>query len=86
MRFFALFLALLAISYVRLESTFDLTPDYHVPKTIMFSCSIGGSSHVQWVLSILEELTSRGHRAIFYATVIPELKKGGEETIFINYL
>ncbi|KAG1448890.1 hypothetical protein G6F56_008814 [Rhizopus delemar] len=68
MRFFALFLALLAISYVRLESTFDLTPDYHVPKTIMFSCSIGGSSHVQWVLSILEELTSRGHRAIFYAT------------------
>ncbi|KAG1035317.1 hypothetical protein G6F43_013251 [Rhizopus delemar] len=48
------------------ENTFQLVSNYHVPKNIAFSCHFGGSSHVVWVLSILEELTARGHHATFY--------------------
>ncbi|KAG0927131.1 hypothetical protein G6F57_014930 [Rhizopus arrhizus] len=48
------------------EDTFQLALDYHVPKNIVFSSSQGGSSHVVWVLSILEELAARGHHTTFY--------------------
>ncbi|KAG1139238.1 hypothetical protein G6F37_010086 [Rhizopus arrhizus] len=48
------------------EDTFHLALDYHVPKNIVFSCYFGGSSHVVWVLSILEELAARGHHTTFY--------------------
>ncbi|KAG1141240.1 hypothetical protein G6F36_015726 [Rhizopus arrhizus] len=48
------------------ENTFQLALDYHVPKNIVFSSSQGGSSHVVWVLSILEELAARGHHTTFY--------------------
>jgi hypothetical protein len=52
------------------EDTFQLALDYHVPKNIVFSSSQGGSSHVVWVLSILEELAARGHHTTFYTRVI----------------
>ncbi|KAG1409239.1 hypothetical protein G6F58_009385 [Rhizopus delemar] len=48
------------------EDTFQLALDYHVPKNIVFSCYFGGSSHIVWVLSILEELAARGHHTTFY--------------------
>ncbi|KAG0927358.1 hypothetical protein G6F30_012745 [Rhizopus arrhizus] len=48
------------------ENSFQLALDYHVPKSIVFSCHFGGSSHIVWVLSILEELAARGHHTTFY--------------------
>ncbi|CEI93939.1 hypothetical protein RMCBS344292_08163 [Rhizopus microsporus] len=48
------------------QETFDLTADFREPKNVLFACSIGGSSHVIWVLEILEELAARGHHTIFY--------------------
>lgn len=38
-------------------------------KNIAFGASIGGSSHVNWVLSIGEELGIRGHNVSFFTTV-----------------
>ena len=52
------------------ENTFQLALDYHVPKNIVFSAAQGGSSHVVWVLSILEELAARGHHTTFYTRVM----------------
>ncbi|KAG1193194.1 hypothetical protein G6F70_009104 [Rhizopus microsporus] len=48
------------------QETFDLTANFREPKNILFACSIGGSSHVIWVLEILEELAARGHHTTFY--------------------
>ncbi|PHZ15719.1 UDP-Glycosyltransferase/glycogen phosphorylase [Rhizopus microsporus ATCC 52813] len=48
------------------QTTFDLEPDFRTQKNILFSCSAGGSSHIVWVLSILEELQVRGHHTIYY--------------------
>ncbi|KAG1411923.1 hypothetical protein G6F58_008295 [Rhizopus delemar] len=48
------------------ENSFQLALDDHVPKNIAFSCHFGGSSHIVWVLSILEELAARGHHTTFY--------------------
>ncbi|KAG0933917.1 hypothetical protein G6F32_010899 [Rhizopus arrhizus] len=48
------------------ENSFQLALDDHVPKNIAFSCHLGGSSHIVWVLSILEELAARGHHTTFY--------------------
>ncbi|CEG74966.1 hypothetical protein RMATCC62417_10085 [Rhizopus microsporus] len=44
-----------------------LVEDYFEPKHVMFMSTFGGSSHVNWVLSILNELSKRGHR-ITYVT------------------
>jgi hypothetical protein len=52
------------------ENSFQLALDYHVPKNIAFSCHFGGSSHIVWVLSILEELAARGHHTTFYTRVM----------------
>ncbi|KAG1446902.1 hypothetical protein G6F56_009427 [Rhizopus delemar] len=45
----------------------SLTETYHEPKHIMFMSTFGGSSHVSWVLTILDELSKRGHK-ITYVT------------------
>ncbi|KAI8096025.1 hypothetical protein BDF21DRAFT_442140 [Thamnidium elegans] len=47
------------------SSTFVLSPDFRAPKNIMFSCFYGGSSHVTWVIEILDELSRRGHTTFF---------------------
>ncbi|KAI9274176.1 hypothetical protein BY458DRAFT_569913 [Sporodiniella umbellata] len=44
-----------------------LLDNYSESKHIMFMSTFGGSSHVSWVLSILDELSKRGHR-ITYVT------------------
>ncbi|CAO3664344.1 unnamed protein product [Rhizopus stolonifer] len=44
-----------------------LIEDYMEPKHIVFMCMYGGSSNVNWVLSVLNELSKRGHK-ITYVT------------------
>lgn len=50
-------------------STFEIVQDFRTPKNIMFSCMYGGSSHMSWVLSILHELSNRGHSLHFLTRV-----------------
>jgi hypothetical protein len=52
------------------ETTFELVENFRESKNIMFGCMYGGSSHVIWVLSILEELSHRGHSTFFLTRVI----------------
>ncbi|CAO3684199.1 unnamed protein product [Rhizopus stolonifer] len=78
MKLSTLSLALLSVaSYISFGSTeetlAELTPTYHEPKNILFGCDIGGSSHVTWVLAILEEMTARGHQT-FFSTKDDQLK------------
>ncbi|KAL7313971.1 hypothetical protein PS15m_007636 [Mucor circinelloides] len=40
-------------------------PSFRQPKKIAFNVFSGGSSHTNWVLSILEELSIRGHTTTF---------------------
>ncbi|KAG0168304.1 hypothetical protein DFQ30_004951 [Apophysomyces sp. BC1015] len=40
----------------------QLFEDFRTPKKIVFAAVTGGSSHVNWVLSILDELAERGHQ------------------------
>ncbi|KAI9025336.1 hypothetical protein CLU79DRAFT_803657 [Phycomyces nitens] len=49
--------------------------DFRVYKNIAFSCNAGGSSHINWVLMILEELAERGHNTT-YITRDDHLKFG----------
>jgi hypothetical protein len=51
------------------SSTFEMFQDFRQPKRILFSCTRGGSSHVHWVISILNELDSRGHNTSFLTKV-----------------
>ncbi|KAI8384822.1 uncharacterized protein BYT42DRAFT_563750 [Radiomyces spectabilis] len=45
--------------------TFEQT--FREPKTVLFSVAGGGSSHVNWVLTVLEQVAARGHRVIYAA-------------------
>ncbi|KAL0077495.1 glycosyltransferase family 1 protein [Phycomyces blakesleeanus] len=56
-------------------NTLELVEDFRVSKNIVFSCQAGGSSHINWVLLILEELATRGHN-ITYITRDDHLKFG----------
>jgi len=42
---------------------------FRQPKNIAFCVSGGGSSHIEWVLSIMEELSNRGHITTFLTRV-----------------
>ncbi|KAI9467873.1 MAG: hypothetical protein EXX96DRAFT_502396 [Benjaminiella poitrasii] len=46
----------------------ELVESFREPKNIMFSSNFGGSSHVTWVLSIMDELYNRGHNITFVTT------------------
>lgn len=46
-----------------------LIENYNEPKHIMFMTTFGGSSHVSWVLSILDELSKRGHKITYVTRV-----------------
>ncbi|KAI8877854.1 glycosyltransferase family 1 protein [Backusella circina FSU 941] len=46
---------------------FELKETFRTPKNILFGTVGGGSSHINWVLSILDELADRGHN-ITYVT------------------
>lgn len=56
------------ITYV-FASSIVLSPDFRSPKRIMFSSFYGGSSHVAWVVEILDELSRRGHSTFFVTNV-----------------
>lgn len=43
---------------------------FRQPKNIAFSVFSGGSSHANWALSIIEELSKRGHATIFLTKVM----------------
>lgn len=47
----------------------QLFPTYSSPKSILFACTIGGSSHANWVLAILNDLKHRGHQITFATKV-----------------
>jgi hypothetical protein len=47
----------------------ELFRTYQEPKNIMFASMFGGSSHVNWVLTILDELSTRGHNITFVTSV-----------------
>ncbi|KAI8377906.1 uncharacterized protein BYT42DRAFT_572128 [Radiomyces spectabilis] len=49
-----------------LTSPFDLVPDFRTPKNFAFVATTGGSSHVNWVLSIMNDLGNRGHNVTFF--------------------
>lgn len=57
------------IQHIEQAATFDMVQNFREPKKILFSCMVGGSSHVHWVLSILDELDSRGHNTSFITKV-----------------
>lgn len=57
------------------QETFDLIANFREPKNILFACNIGGSSHIVWVLEILEELAARGHHVSFYTRVSVKSKQ-----------
>lgn len=64
------------------QPIFELTEDLREPKNIMFSAMMGGSSHVLWVLSIVQELVERGHNATFYTRVGFQLKAVARNCIY----
>ncbi|KAG2213470.1 hypothetical protein INT47_009144 [Mucor saturninus] len=66
-------LASLFVATVLGTSTFEISPNFRSPKNILFSCMYGGSSHVSWVISILDELSLRGHTT-FYLTTDGQIK------------
>ncbi|GAA5811398.1 hypothetical protein MFLAVUS_004833 [Mucor flavus] len=63
----------LATTAIASSSTFSIFPDFRVPKNVMFNCLYGGSSHVSWVIDILDELSRRGHTT-FYLTTDDQVK------------
>lgn len=46
-----------------------LTYTYEEPKNILFAAMIGGAPHFTWILSILDELSKRGHNITFVTRV-----------------
>ncbi|KAL9540944.1 hypothetical protein PS6_010526 [Mucor atramentarius] len=43
----------------------EMIQTFREPKKIAFGALMGGASHINWVLSILDELTTRNHTAYF---------------------
>jgi hypothetical protein len=48
----------------------EMIQTFRKPKNIAFSALLGGASHINWVLSILDELITRNHTAYFITRVI----------------
>lgn len=61
-----LFLCHLVLAHV---DQLEMLQTFREPKNIAFSALMGGSSHINWVLSILDELTTRGHTTFFVTKV-----------------
>lgn len=59
----------LASTAIASSSTFSISPDFRAPRNVMFNCLYGGSSHVHWVIEILDELSRRGHTTFFLTMV-----------------
>ncbi|KAI8377330.1 hypothetical protein BD560DRAFT_390794 [Blakeslea trispora] len=50
----------------------ELIENYQQEKNVFFASMLGGASHVTWVLSILDELSNRGHSITFVTSDIQE--------------
>ncbi|KAI8066779.1 hypothetical protein BC940DRAFT_333788 [Gongronella butleri] len=57
--------AVLYACFVVTVPALELLETYASPRTILFAATIGGSSHVNWVLEILQQLEERGHTTAF---------------------
>ncbi|CAO3594837.1 unnamed protein product [Absidia cylindrospora] len=59
----------ITLLFVQLATAFKqqqpLFPTYRTQKNILFACTLGGSSHANWVLAILNNLNQRGHDVTF---------------------
>jgi hypothetical protein len=51
------------------DNLLTLIETYFEPKNIGFVAPMGGSSHITWVLTILDELCERGHNITFFTRV-----------------
>lgn len=60
------------LKHIEESSAFDMFQNFREPKKIAFSALMGGSSHIHWVISILDELNSRGHETTFITKVYKE--------------
>jgi hypothetical protein len=50
-------------------NAFQLKETFRTSKNILFGTVGGGSSHINWVLSILDELADRGHNVTYVTHV-----------------
>ncbi|KAI8996804.1 hypothetical protein BDB01DRAFT_712946 [Pilobolus umbonatus] len=68
-RLTAIFLLVNSFFYVANTKNVSIysVPNFRQPKNIMFTSFCGGSSHVTWVLQILNELHNRGHNITYVA-------------------
>ncbi|ORX60255.1 UDP-Glycosyltransferase/glycogen phosphorylase [Hesseltinella vesiculosa] len=66
MRSLKLGLFIVAYAYAAcLSLALELTETYQSPRSILFAATVGGSSHANWVLDIMNQLHARGHRIAF---------------------
>ncbi|KAI7902929.1 uncharacterized protein BX663DRAFT_472518 [Cokeromyces recurvatus] len=63
------------LQLIQQASKFEILQDFRKPKRIAFSAFFGGASHVNWVLTILDELSTRDH-STFFITNEEHLKFG----------
>lgn len=49
--------------------SFELGESFRQPKNILFGSVGGGSTHINWVLHVLDELANRGHNITFVTHV-----------------
>lgn len=65
------FFACLIAGLLGCYNALDIKPTFRDKnyKNIVFAASVGGASHINWVLSICEELGLRGHNLSFLTTV-----------------
>ncbi|KAI9304333.1 hypothetical protein BJ944DRAFT_231386 [Cunninghamella echinulata] len=63
--FFLLFIFFIQEGLLLATTPLELVENYRTSKNILFAATVGGSTHVNWVLSILKELEQRGHNVTF---------------------
>lgn len=57
------------LQHIEQSSAFEILQDFREPKKVLFASLMGGSSHMHWVISILNELDLRGHDTHFITMV-----------------
>ena len=57
------------VSMALCAHAFELGESFRQPKNILFGSVGGGSTHINWVLFILDELADRGHNITFVTHV-----------------
>lgn len=64
-------LPLVAASLIVVSNALEMQPSFRDGnyKNIAFTALVGGSSHHNWALSIIDELGDRGHNVSYLTTV-----------------